>query len=1052
MGSSQSQPSRTSPPHLPAPPRRRPNNPLSSIRRLSTLGRRGASPVASTSTSHGEPMQVERTTSSGGGKRSRQGSTAEGHTNETERKKARVGEAEAGSSEDVSMADANEYSTPQPAEPYSQPGLAPPLSTAGGAPMSPTGSHDSLTEERMSTIDTIRSTLGPDWPLPDTPSAAEVERLTRRQLANRTEQPSSFSSGPSHPPPTGSSSSGGESVLRTHDSTDPHVAEARASLQRATAQAQLLADRIATLSQQFNRIPSPSSSRPSSSSSRPSSLSQAPTPDQGPAPAPAVGSSREGMMRHLHRRLNDAQSQLRDTERQLDATRERLDTGGARRRRVPTGAVLVIQGLAQTQGVGEDAPGSGNEDVEDDFLRDTAMDEDTPEQARPRERRASEGDSRRPSGSREERQDASLESQARMIGGLLTVAAAATATTLLAPGGNRPSLASALAPPRPSPSSTLESLLNRIRPNRQEAAERQEVEERERERAQSQEASLGTYLRNVLRDNRVGSISSSSSPSTTATSPNPPTQASEPTSTSESTASTHESAEEAEEAISSGFQRFLEDLQVDLAVAVREFAGPLPAAPNVEASEGTGPQDTAEASMDIDQEPVHDTSSTPPNPTSPPPPPSSEPPIPSFHPQLAQNQPPTSSSSSSSTRPTAPTVPTAPQAVTGGYDGVPRRMNFFRAHMFPAIDAYTARAVEGPLRGGAGAQPSGQGEQSPSSAASPNNPQNASSEGQAESLSNANAQEPAQPQPEPLIPTIFIGVRNIRHDASMSTEDLVSHPNFPFVNGEVPARDVSAEAGSILREGEGGSVGEETVHAAEEEGEEDGSVGGRDEGRRTRASSAPPARQSLRERIFSHLRRPHIIPVSSSASPNTSHSTSNTPATINTYLIYIIGANYPPAHPILRMPSLVHGGEMSDEELRLVGEILGPVKAPTVAKGDIEKSGLRVVKGGDMKKEAEEGRVLESCAERCLVCLSDYEPEEDCRILACRHAFHQDCVDHWLTQGRNSCPACRAEAVETKPSWSAQEATAPQAPEVPLAAAAGTSASTTTTSTLDELD
>ncbi|ODN73056.1 hypothetical protein L202_08451 [Cryptococcus amylolentus CBS 6039] len=1042
MGSSQSQPSRTSPPSPPPPPRRRSNNPLSSIRRLSTLGRRGPSPDASTSTSDGEPMQVERTTSSGGGKRSRQGSTAEGHTNETERKKARVGEAEAGSSGDVSMADASEYNTPQPAEPYPQPGLAPPVSTAGGAPMSPVGSHDSLAEERMSTIDTIRSTLGPDWPLPDTPSAAEVERLTRRQLANRTEEPSSFSSGPSQPPPTGSSSIGGESVLRTHDSTDPHVAEARASLQRATAQAQLLADRIATLSQQLNRIPSPSSSRPSSSSSRPASLSQAPTPNQGPAPAPAVGSSREGMMRHLHRRLNDARSQLRDTERQLDATRERLDTGGARRRRVPTGAVLVIQGLAQTQGVGEEAPGSGNGDIEDDVLRDTAMDEDTPAQARPRERRASEGDSRPPSGSREERQDASLESQARMIGGLLTVAAAATATTLLAPGGNRPSLASALAPPRPSPSSTLESLLHRIRPNRQEAAERQEVEERDR--AQSVEASLGTYLRNVLRDNRVGSTSSSSSPSATATSPNPPTQASEPTSASESTPNTNESAEEAEEAISSGFQRFLEDLQVDLAVAVREFAGPLPVAPNVEASEETGPQDTAEASMDIDQEPVHDTTSTPPNPTSPRPPPSSEPPIPSFHPQLAQNQPSTSSSS---------TRPTAPQAVTGGYDGVPRRMNFFRAHMFPAIDAYTARAVEGPLRGGAGAQPSGQGEQSSSSAASPNNPQNASSEGQAESSSNA--QEHAQPQPEPLIPTIFVGVRNIRHDALMSTEDLVSHPNFPFVNGEVPARDVSAEAGSSLREGEGGSVGGETVHAAEEAEEEDGSVGGRDEGRRTRASSAPPARQSLRERIFSHLRRPQIIPVSSpSTSPNTSsHSTSNTAATINTYLIYIIGANYPPAHPILRMPSLVHGGEMSDEELRLVGDILGPVKAPTVAKGDIEKSGLRVVKGGDMKKEGEAGRVLESCAERCLVCLSDYEPEEDCRILACRHAFHQDCVDHWLTQGRNSCPACRAEAVETKPSWSAQEATAPQAPEVPLAAAAGTSASTTTrTNTLDELD
>ncbi|WVQ77628.1 hypothetical protein IAR50_007316 [Cryptococcus sp. DSM 104548] len=1037
MGSSQSQPART--PAADSPTiRRRSNIPLSSIRRLSTLGRRGASPVASASTSHGEgeAMEVERTASSGGGKRSRQGSSTEGHVKETERKKARVGEAEVDTGGDVYMADASEYSTPQPAEPYPQPHLTPPISTASSFHMSPTASNDSLTEERVSTLNTIRSALGPDWPPSDTPEAVEVERLTRRHAAARAGEPSAFSSGPSQPPPA-PSLNGNESVLRTHDGTDPHVAEARASLQRATAQAQLLADRIATLSQQLNRVPSPPSSRPSSSSSRPASISQAPTAD----PAPAVGSSREGMMRHLHRRLNDARSQLRDTERQLNATRERLDTGGTRRRRVPTGAVLVIQGLAQTQGVGEEPLPETSAAVDEDVpLRGDATSDDGEAQPRPRARRASEGDSRRPSGSgsREEIQDASLESQARMIGGLLTVAAAATATTLLAPGGNRPSLASALAPPRPSPSSTLESLLNRIRPNRQGAAERQEREDRERERAQSVEASLGTYLRNVLRDNREGSsTSASSSPSMPPNSLNSPAQT-YGSSTSETTATTaaaDERAEEAEEAISSGFQRFLEDLQADLAVAVRDFAGPLPVAP-AGATDGETSQETTGTSGGEDQERTDSASSANPgNPTATSS--SSNPPVPSFHPQLAQNR----ASTPSSTR------PTAPQAVTGGYDGVPRRMNFFRAHMFPAIDAYTARAVEGPLGVDNGAQAGGEerGETSASAAADPPHaPQDAPAEAQAESANDSQR----HPPPAPLIPTIFIGVRNIRHDATMSTEDLVSHPNFPFVNGEVPARDLSvdAEAGSSLREE--GPNGEQVVE--ESAGREEEIEGGRETERQTRASSAPPARPSLRERIFSHLRRPPIIPVSSSSNA-TAPTGSSTAPTINTYLIYIIGANYPPGHPILRMPSLVHGGEMSDEELRLVGEILGPVKAPTVGKGDIEKSGLRVVKGGDMEKEGEQGRVLESCAERCLVCLSDYEPDDNCRILACRHAFHQECVDHWLTQGRNSCPACRAEAVETKPSWSIGDAAATQGQTVP--AATGTSSSTTMGSTaLDELD
>lgn len=44
---------------------------------------------------------------------------------------------------------------------------------------------------------------------------------------------------------------------------------------------------------------------------------------------------------------------------------------------------------------------------------------------------------------------------------------------------------------------------------------------------------------------------------------------------------------------------------------------------------------------------------------------------------------------------------------------------------------------------------------------------------------------------------------------------------------------------------------------------------------------------------------------------------------------------------------------------------------------------------------------------QCLICLDDYQPEEDIRVMSCRHAFHQACVDEWLQTGRNNCPACR---------------------------------------------
>jgi hypothetical protein len=30
-------------------------------------------------------------------------------------------------------------------------------------------------------------------------------------------------------------------------------------------------------------------------------------------------------------------------------------------------------------------------------------------------------------------------------------------------------------------------------------------------------------------------------------------------------------------------------------------------------------------------------------------------------------------------------------------------------------------------------------------------------------------------------------------------------------------------------------------------------------------------------------------------------------------------------------------------------------------------------------------------------------------VLNCRHGFHKNCVDQWLSKGSNSCPACRTE-------------------------------------------
>ncbi|KAK7689751.1 hypothetical protein QCA50_006390 [Cerrena zonata] len=128
-----------------------------------------------------------------------------------------------------------------------------------------------------------------------------------------------------------------------------------------------------------------------------------------------------------------------------------------------------------------------------------------------------------------------------------------------------------------------------------------------------------------------------------------------------------------------------------------------------------------------------------------------------------------------------------------------------------------------------------------------------------------------------------------------------------------------------------------------------------------------------------------------------------------TFLIYVIGGYYPPNH------HMVTGSDSLDsyEALWELAELLGQVKPPVATKEEIEKSGLEIIKAPEMKRHEQDGKITSNCMDRCLVCLEDYEDEDDIRVMACKHAFHQVCVDRWLQVGRNNCPACRTKGVST---------------------------------------
>lgn len=47
-------------------------------------------------------------------------------------------------------------------------------------------------------------------------------------------------------------------------------------------------------------------------------------------------------------------------------------------------------------------------------------------------------------------------------------------------------------------------------------------------------------------------------------------------------------------------------------------------------------------------------------------------------------------------------------------------------------------------------------------------------------------------------------------------------------------------------------------------------------------------------------------------------------------------------------------------------------------------------------------------SEKCTICLSQFEVDNDVRRLPCMHLFHKDCVDQWLLTNKH-CPICRVD-------------------------------------------
>ncbi|KAI8989478.1 hypothetical protein BDB01DRAFT_782027 [Pilobolus umbonatus] len=118
------------------------------------------------------------------------------------------------------------------------------------------------------------------------------------------------------------------------------------------------------------------------------------------------------------------------------------------------------------------------------------------------------------------------------------------------------------------------------------------------------------------------------------------------------------------------------------------------------------------------------------------------------------------------------------------------------------------------------------------------------------------------------------------------------------------------------------------------------------------------------------------------------------------WTVYIISGSYVENYLVSENPSY--------EELLALATLIGPARRSTVSQEAID-SHVPIMKYTQQVKQMILGN-----SEGCQVCLSNYQSEDDLRILSCHHGFHKECIDKWLTEGQNRCPLCRNEPVPTR--------------------------------------
>ncbi|XP_061989260.1 E3 ubiquitin ligase BIG BROTHER-related-like [Rosa rugosa] len=90
--------------------------------------------------------------------------------------------------------------------------------------------------------------------------------------------------------------------------------------------------------------------------------------------------------------------------------------------------------------------------------------------------------------------------------------------------------------------------------------------------------------------------------------------------------------------------------------------------------------------------------------------------------------------------------------------------------------------------------------------------------------------------------------------------------------------------------------------------------------------------------------------------------------------------------------------ELSYEELLALGEVVGTESRGLSADTIASLPSVSYKMGSDQN----------GSNESCVICRLDYEDGENLTVLSCKHSYHSDCINNWLTINK-VCPVCSAE-------------------------------------------